>query len=247
MQPISSTTFTHDKKSYTLEIHHDESPSNPFEDDDGNPPLLYRSLNHYQSETTHYGTENLAQALLDTISDHKLVRLWKQIDTINPNILDLIDFTENKKPYNYTKAEYMREQILHGNELTELESLQLICDLTKTPHLSALSRSYSQGDYADVLIVLSPEYIERSWIIPKNYNDILTSTKTLFDAYIWWDMYGFTLTEHKPLFQSDGTLSDMIDDDIIDSCWWFYGDDHETNGILDTLPDFAKPYLNTLT
>lgn len=165
------------KNTFSLKILHDDNPSNPFEEWDSEPPLLYVS----SETTTHYGTESLAKTLLDTISDHKLVRLWMTINKSNSNILDIIDFTENKKPYGYTKAEYIREQLLHGNELTELETLQLICDLTKTPYLSAPSRGYN----IDTLIVLSPEYIERISATPEHYQDILKSTKKLFDAWVW--------------------------------------------------------------
>ena len=45
MQPYKSASFIDEttKKSYTLAINIDESPDNPFEEWDCNPPLMFSS------------------------------------------------------------------------------------------------------------------------------------------------------------------------------------------------------------
>lgn len=100
--------------------------------------------------------------------------------------------------------------------------------LKNTPYVYSSqydSRGYSQGDYADVLIILTTEFFQRTWCNPKDEKEILDGTKKLFDAWIWWDVYGFTLIEHRPLYTEDNVLSIITDDDVLESCWGFYGED----------------------
>lgn len=74
----------------------------------------------------------------------------------------------------------------------------------------------------------------------QNYNietvkEVLISEIKLFNQYLNGDVYGFELYEINKCDKCGHG-----DDEIIDSCYGFYGQDIETNGILDYLDDDIK-------
>ena len=80
-------------------------------------------------------------------------------------------------------------------------------------------------------MVVTPEYAKTAGINritnvsdDKEIIKLLKEDAKLFDAWAWWDVYGFRLIENIPLYHEDWTLSDETEENIIDSCWWFYGD-----------------------
>lgn len=150
-----------------------------------------------------------------------------------------------------------RDLAIHRKEILEVSNtdtlndtniplVEILARIAKIPYLRYESKGYSQGDSADVLIILTPEYIEKIWAKKDSYESHLLDAKKLFNAWIWWDVYGYTLTENIPLYTIDWILSKNTDTELVDSCWWFYGDDHTTNGLKDNLPDFARPHLENL-
>lgn len=211
---------------FSLKISYDQSPDNPFTNWDCEPPVMYR----YDRNVTHYGTNSIVSELLDLITPRQLVLNRKEL-------LDAIEVEEDELENNNgycTLAENLRAELSKWWDTLDL--VEALARISKTPHLRYNSREYSQGDYADVLIILTPDFFKRTGCNLKDSDTILKGTRQLFDAWIWWDVYEYQLIEHKPLFQADGTPSDTTDDDIIDSCWWFYGDDFDTNGLRDSIP-----------
>lgn len=242
MQTIKSTSFVDPltNKSYTLGIYQDESSSNPFEDWNCEPPIMYALLDRYRTTVTHYGTDHIVSELLELITPRRLVMNKKEL----LGIIEVEeDDLENNNWYN-TIEENLRSELFKWWDTLDL--IEALARISKTPSSRHKSRGYSQGDYADVLIVLTPESFKKTWCKPKDATAILDHTKKLFDAYIWWDVYGYTLTEHIPLYKADGTLADTTEDIEIDSCWWFYGDDLIENGMRDNLPDFSKQHIEYL-
>jgi len=59
-------------------------------------------------------------------------------------------------------------------------------------------------------------------------------------------VYGFTLIEHRPLYTEDNVLSIITDDDVLESCWGFYGEDSIEEDIPSNLPEFARPHVKNL-
>lgn len=160
MDAIKSTSFTHENKKYTLAIYQDDSPMNPFEDWDSEPPLMY-STNHgcgWSSDTVyHYGTESIVSELLDLITPRRLVLNRKEL-------LEIIDADEDyireNKYDSQTFADALEDEIR-----TTVDSLDLIEDLARiarVPYSRHDSSGYSQGDYADVLIILTPEWFKKT-------------------------------------------------------------------------------------
>jgi len=239
MSNYKSTSFTHDNKKYTLAIYNDGPPSNPFEDWDTEPPLMYSSGR--RNNVTHYGTESIIPELLDLITPRRLVLNRKA----------LLESIESDEEYlsihNHgyvTLAENLRAEIKSSSE--SLDLVEALARIAKVPYLRYDSRGYSQGDYADVLIILTPEWFKKVWANPKDEKEILDGTKKLFDAWAWWDVYGFTLIEHRPLYTEDNVLSIITDDDVLESCWGFYGEDSIEEDIPSNLPEFARPHVKNL-
>lgn len=242
--PLKSTSFTHDNKKYTLAIYNDESPSNPFEDWDSEPPLMY-STNHgcrWSSDTVyHYGTESIVSELLELITPRRLVLNRKEL-------LDIIDVDEDyireNKYDSQTFADALEDELLWNDD--NLNLIEALARIARVPYSRHDSRGYSQGDYADVLIILTPEWFKKTWANPKDAKEILDGTKKLFNAWAWWDVYGFTLIEHKPLYTEDNVLSIVTDDEVLESCWGFYGEDSIEEDIPSNLPEFTRPHVKNL-
>jgi hypothetical protein len=203
---------------HTLKILHDDSPKNPWIDWDCEPPLFTQGNNGYWKFTYNFEWyTSPIRAILSTLSDNQLAR--KQKEFAKPPFG--IDTTEKREWY--TTGEFIRESITYLSD--DVEYIQTLCELYNIPHLQWTSCGHSQSDWLECILVLTPEYIKKTGIKPKQYNDTLTASRKLFDAYIWWDVYGYQLTKHIPLTRPDGTLSTETEAHIVDSCWWFYGDD----------------------
>ena len=117
-----------------------------------------------------------------------------------------------------------------------------LCTILKIPHSFHESRGYSQGDWAEVLIVCTDKFFETTGCQHKNTEEILKGSRELFDAWIWGDVFGFKESTKKefvkiPREQYNAGNFDNVEDEIeweeTDSCWGFYGDDFENNGMLD--------------
>jgi hypothetical protein len=61
--------------------------------------------------------------------------------------------------------------------------------------------------------------------------DILLEEVEVYDQYLSGDVYGFVLKE----LQTCPTCND-VNEEVIDSCWGFYGGDFKANGMFDAIP-----------
>lgn len=71
--------------------------------------------------------------------------------------------------------------------------------------------------------------------------DFIEAEMETYDNYLRGDVYGFTLTKKIAVQETCPHCGEIIreyEDEVVeDSCWGFYGDDLEINGILDNLGD----------
>ena len=111
MQTLKSTSFTDPitNKSYTLGIYYDESPSDPFEDSDCEPPLIYQTYKYSRRDTTHYGTNHIVSELLDLITPRRLTLNRKEL-------LEIIDVDED-----YIKENKYKNQTFMDALIDELK------------------------------------------------------------------------------------------------------------------------------
>lgn len=135
-----------------------------------------------------------------------------------------------------------------GYELQQylsIKQLAQLCELFNIKHKHFVSRGYSQGDYAEVLVVIDDEFIQRTGVKIENSEEILNSTVKLFNAWAWGDVFGYILEEKRNFTKiyEEGTTEEDYEWEQIDSCYGFYGDDWETNGIKDYLPEEVHDQL----
>ena len=78
---------------------------------------------------------------------------------------------------------------------------------------------------------------------------VLEGEVETYDQYLTGDVYGFTVSKViTTSWINEHDLEDKkteIDEEIIDSCWGFFGSDYKTNGILDHLDDEILEEVNT--
>lgn len=135
-----------------------------------------------------------------------------------------------------------------GYELQQylsIKQLAKLCELFNIKHNHFVSRGYLRGDYAEVLAIIDDEFIQRTGVKIENSEEILNSTEKLFNAWAWGDVFGYILEEKKRFTKiyEDGTTEEDFEWEQIDSCYGFYGDDWETNGIKEYLPQEVHEQL----
>jgi len=222
-------------KTHTLKIMHDTNSENPWTSWDTLPPLFTEGWRDYGD--TEYNLS--VSILIDLIPLSKL----------NKNILELFNL-DKEENYPITRQDYTKKSdfvidSLHRHVDNTVENIETLASYLKLPYYSWNSRGYSQGDSIDCILVVTPEYAKTAGINRKKFANVSDDKETikllkedskLFDAYAWWDVYWYELVEHIPLTRPDGTISTETEENIIDSCWWFYGDDW-LEQIKSELPD----------
>ena len=221
METTQTTPTAEDNKKLTFEIVHDSSPSNPFEDHDGNAPLMYNSGRH--AGRTDYSNGEILEAIQQAATDGRIIRHGEKI-------LDILgsSFEYYEDDTKEDKIDHIRDEI---NSAT-VEELGELCELFKLPYKQYTSTGYSQGDWADVLILLTPEFYERTGAPKKHDQKNLEGAANLFDSWAWGDVYGFRIYKETTCECCNETKKEEID-----SCWSFFGHDFENNGMMDHFPE----------
>lgn len=209
---------------YRLKIWHDSDVECPFLEWDCEPSVAWE-----------YSREILGN--IDRILNEIETKLTDGIvKRHSKKILDILELCCGD--YTYTeKVNEIFYQLPHLN-LTQYAQL---CELLKIPHYLYGSRGYSQGDYCNVLIVLTSEDIERVGFNVKEWvkdEELFKSTAKLFDNWAWGDTYGFTIEELKRYTKiyENGDTEECEEWVEIDSCGGFYGYDIDENGIKEHIP-----------
>jgi len=70
---------------------------------------------------------------------------------------------------------------------------------------------------------------------PEKIKEYLKGEVKTLDQYLKGEVYGYTLLEPKTCEHCNHT-----EEEEIDSCWGFYGQDIKTNGMLDNLPEAER-------
>ena len=186
----------------TFEIVQDSTPLNPFKDHDGNAPLMYTSGRY--AGKTDYSEGGILEAIQEAATDGKIIRHGEKI-------LDIF-----------------RDEISNAT----VKELGKLCELFKLPYKQYTSRGYSQEDWAEVLIVLTPEFYETTGAPKENEQKDLEGAAQLFDHWAWGDVYGFKIYKETTCQCCGETKEEEID-----SCYGFFGTDFLNNGMLDYFPE----------
>lgn len=212
----------------------DESAESPWEAWDGQPPLIV----YYDRSLDEKGD---VPNPLAGMSDSFIARNWRALCKIFDQAPDAAQ--ERKADYDFERIADAKRELLDewleeikpsrysGHAGDYMTALGELCELRGWPVLSTSSHGYSQGDYAELLLIFSPDYakaIGAKWPRTKaakaEARERLKSDAKLWGAWAWGDVYGFVI---EPSDDSE------LPGDCLDSCFGFYGDDFTESGLAE--------------
>ncbi len=214
----------------TIKAVRDDSPQNPFEDWDCEPPLLV----WYDGSLTEYG-DGICEPLA-ALSDWHISRRWRDIaaaldikpETVEAEARDrakgerMADF---RRDYFESALGEMRPSRYGGSGADYLSALAKLWEIAGVVALDSCSRGYSQGDYADVLAVALPAWADKVGAPRESHARQLESAVKLYGAWAWGDVYGYVI--------------EGPDGETLDSCWGYYGSDHDESGLAEAAESAA--------
>lgn len=213
----------------TIKAVRDQSPSNPLDDYDSEPPLVIL----YDRRLQEYGDGALEP--IAEMSPHWISRHWRAI----AKILDIAESDMERdakaRGSGYPMADFRRDQFeqtlsdmrpgSYGGGRAYFEAIAALWELRGIAAHVFTSRGYSQGDYAEGIAVATPEWSERVGAPKESHLEQLKGAAALYGAWAWGDVYGFVI--------------ESPDGDHLDSCWGFYGLDHNESGLADAAQSAA--------
>lgn len=229
-------------RGYRIRAERDDSPSNPFEDWDGNWPIAVR----YDGMITVY-EKTKGVPLRDPLSrfnDALLIMSQKHIEKllgaersdITYHLPDEeLNWDEDggaiapKWITNATGLHSWFEDAL-GN-VSDSDLFDVYAELYKMlgiPCYTTTLTGCSQGDWAEVIVVATPEAAEAFGCKEITEAD-LEGTANLYGYWAWGDVYGYIV--EKPILDADGDIEDWEDACDHNSCWGYYGDNHAESGL----------------
>ena len=217
---------------YTVEIHADESPANPFTDWDCQLPIAVWTLDNRRGNLENYGGDELN---LETLISAIPSTTWESRQG-KREILEALDISRAQFAGQYRFERDFRETVFHflsGMEpsgwrcaVEYFDRMEAVARLAGIPCHSTQSNGCSQGDSALVFVAALPQWVEKVGAAPETLADQCKAACDLWSAWAWGDVFGFVLTDSKG--------------EEVDSCWGYYGDDHRESGLLETAEDSAK-------
>lgn len=212
---------------YNLNIHHDEDAENPLTSWEGQPLIFVKSDGYI--EAYNNGQEEKGTFYLPDLNRQQCLDNWQEL-TGQKSITNFLRENQHYggEPLQDVLNYYLDQQLQYNCTLSEkLELIHEVYSAMNLHTLSATTTRYSQGDHAELLVVLTPEWMNGAGEI-EDINATMQSYVDLHGAWAWGDCYGYTIT--KPVTCE---CCDNTDDEEIASCWGFYGSDHTKSGLLD--------------
>lgn len=233
-------TETIEYKGYKIEVAQDDSPENPFEAWDCEPPLVtYYGGRHGYAKSYQDAPETIGDvvAMLPAACFKRGQRVALIKATLN---CTMREFASAKGEfYDDTReafANMVSEQVGAKPEgwrsaIEWFEMAESLLQWAGIECVNTQSNGYSQGDSTLVLAIASPEWLKGTGIKPEHVKSSLQASVDLYGAWAWGDVYGVQ-SIHKIETGEDGDESEgeKIEDA---SCWGFYGRDFEKSGLME--------------
>jgi hypothetical protein len=250
-------TETLEYKGYKITVAQDDSPENPFESWDCEPPLITYYGGRHEYAKSYQGAPK-------TIGD--VVRLMPDACFDRGQRVALIKAMLPK----YTLrefAEYTRDNSAwseRGSEAETRETFIALCNerVQQVPHgwgdaiewfemaesllkwagiecLNTESNGYCQGDSTLVMAIATPEWVQLVGAPADSLPRQLQCAVDLYSAWAWGDVYGVSAI-HAPSEDEDEEGEELDDG----SCWGFYGRDHEESGLMEHARDAIDYHIS---
>ncbi len=243
---------------YRVTVHYDESYDNPWEAWDTQPPLTSVCGRNFTANYGHADTPELDKlTAAQVINNHEAVDLalapfFEYMEGEEPHsVLEMI--YGNKLPFDSSPftdpLEVIRQEIAHnyisGSMDTEmLDRLEEVWGWLGVQTWRDQVVGYSQGDWCDALLVATPEWLEKSGLkaasaaageaSEERIHAALESAAELWGHYMFGDVYGATVERLVPNGPDDAEWEE------VDSCWGFYGPDHDKSGLNEFVRDALR-------
>lgn len=229
----------------------DPHAGNPWDDWDGSTPLVVSygrdSLRSYSREA---GFDLLKPFSSHGIPDALLRRHMPAICAAFEPFDIYSSWGSKVATFSDWLASEAKDRTLRGDSMTEhkrdllqealdgmrdrdrLSALQSIYQAIGWQALCTSSTGYSQGDYAELLLVATPAFVKSTGAPAlKNaayWREDMKAAAELYGAWAWGNVYGYVIDQ---------------DGETLDSCWGYYGTDFEANGLADSAMNAADCLL----
>lgn len=206
---MNYVAHTEEYKGFKIEISHDDCAENPFEAWDCEPLIFVnydRSIKDYgynASFDSDYLPSLTRVQIIQNISfilDKTGHNSLRELREDYYNYSDIVDAINDALQEAYN-GEYNSEKLDFYSDILNIIGVENYLGCTS---------GYSQGDYAEVLVIACPNWIKHSGIAKEHITESLEYAVKLFGYWAWGDVYGYSVED------SEGEL--------IDSCNGYYGD-----------------------
>jgi len=233
-------------KGFQIRAHRDDDSSgmNPADMDDSFPPCVKYYLDRHHGKVEAFGFNDgfdwdeicrLIEPKHCRSRDQR-VRLCELLDKPYQEFLDdghryysgrnTVDvfinwFTDQRRemPYGWRDA------------IEYFDALEELCKIVGLPVYNTKSNGHNQGDCVLIMAVATEKWQEFCGFDRKTHDVIadLKGNVESFCSWAWGDVYGWTI--HRPVEKVDEDDDDEWEDDSVESCWGYYGDDHDESGL----------------
>lgn len=233
---------THETISYkgcTINVHQDESPENPFESWDCEPPLLTYYGGRHGYFKTYCDAPDSWWDILRLLPDSCFQR-GKRVEFIKEHLdCSIREFAEERRRNGDidTIAEMLGDK--YGSvpsgwraAMEWMEAAQSILAFGGITAVYDQSNGYCQGDSTLCLAIATPAWIKLTGAPESSHKRQLEGAIELYGSWAWGDVYGFT-------------LEDESGEEIEGSVWGFYGSDHKESGLLEHAESYIDSHLES--
>lgn len=242
--------YTAEYRGFTIKAVNDESPENPFDSWDCEPPtLVWSGRRDGMSDYSDGALDNpLAEMTTAQVSRH-----WRAIcDALNwkesdheSDVREAFKGEQHNARKGYQSAPVMGEvrRACFANALDDarpsryggsgtdyLQALATLWNLAGVTAETWSSHGYSQGDWAEGLSVATPDWAKATGAPKASHAGQCKAAGKLWGAWAWGDVYGFVIVAPSP-------DSDDDEGDDLDSCWGYYGTDFQASGLEESARD----------
>ena len=239
---------------YRVTVHYDESYDNPWEAWDTQPPLTSVCGRNFTANYGHADTPELDKLNAEqVINNHEAVDLalapfFEYMEGEEPqSVLEMIygnklplDSSPFTDPLEVIRGELEYNYISGSMDTEMLDRLEEVWNWLGVQTWNTEVYGYSQGDWCKVLMVATPEWLEKSGLKDASEEVIegqLVSAAKLYGHYMFGDTYWCEIVRVER--DEDG---EVVGEEFVESCGGYYGPDHEASG----LADYAREVLDSM-
>jgi hypothetical protein len=217
---------------YTAEIHIDESPENPFEAWDCEPPIAVLNWERYHAKLDNYGGDELNLEILLALIP---APLWESREGKRAILaalpFDMADLRDTMRDgwggkLDFSDAIHALAETLTpsgwGEWVEYFGTMKAVAAVAGIPCHYTQSNGYSQGDSALVFVAALPAWVGKVGAPAEHHAEQCKHAADLWSAWAWGDVYGVA-----EILRPDGEEAPY------GSCWGFYGSDHEQSGLME--------------